>query len=38
MKIKLDENLPGELAEFFAQLQHDVHTVPEEKLAGATIM
>jgi predicted nuclease of predicted toxin-antitoxin system len=34
MKIKLDENLPGELAEALASLKHDVHTVPQEGLVG----
>jgi predicted nuclease of predicted toxin-antitoxin system len=34
MKIKLDENLPTEAADLFADQGHDVHTVPGEKLAG----
>jgi predicted nuclease of predicted toxin-antitoxin system len=34
MKIKLDENLPGELAEALASLRHDVHTVVQESLGG----
>lgn len=34
MKIKIDENLPTELAEFLAAGGHDVHTVPCEALTG----
>jgi predicted nuclease of predicted toxin-antitoxin system len=34
MKIKLDENMPATLADHLRQLGHDVHTVPEELLAG----
>jgi predicted nuclease of predicted toxin-antitoxin system len=34
MKIKLDENLPQELADLLRSQQHDVHTVPEELLVG----
>jgi predicted nuclease of predicted toxin-antitoxin system len=34
MKLKLDENLPGQLAIALRQLGHDVHTVPDENLAG----
>jgi predicted nuclease of predicted toxin-antitoxin system len=34
MKIKLDENLPVELAEMYAAAGHDVHTVPAESLSG----
>lgn len=34
MKIKLDENLPARLAGILSALGHDVHTVPEEGLAG----
>ena len=34
MKLKLDENLPEQLAVVLRQLGHDVHTVPEENLAG----
>lgn len=34
MKIKLDENMPAILAEQLRHLGHDVHTVPEEFLAG----
>jgi predicted nuclease of predicted toxin-antitoxin system len=34
MKIKLDENLPEELADLLASNHHDVHTVRGEALAG----
>jgi predicted nuclease of predicted toxin-antitoxin system len=34
MKIKLDENLPAELAGLFSAQNHDVHTVPGEQLTG----
>lgn len=34
MKIKLDENLPVRLAGILAAFGHDVHTVPDENLAG----
>ena len=34
MKIKLDENLPGDLADVLRLLNHDVETVPQESLAG----
>ncbi len=34
MNIKLDENMPAILAEQLRRLGHDVHTVPEEALAG----
>jgi predicted nuclease of predicted toxin-antitoxin system len=34
MKIKLDENLPAQLADNLRALGHDVQTVPEEGLAG----
>lgn len=34
MKIKLDENLPTELADFLTAAGHDVHTVPSEALTG----
>jgi predicted nuclease of predicted toxin-antitoxin system len=34
MKIKLDENLPGELVDLFAAQGHDVHTVHGESLVG----
>lgn len=35
MKIKLDENIPTSLADILRQLGHDVHTVPDEGLAGS---
>jgi len=35
MKIKLDENLPLQIAARLAILGHDVHTVFDENLAGA---
>lgn len=34
MKIKLDENLPARLAGILSEHGHDVHTVPDENLAG----
>jgi predicted nuclease of predicted toxin-antitoxin system len=34
MQIKLDENLPNELAQILAGLAHDVDTVLDEGLAG----
>lgn len=34
MKIKVDENLPNDLAGLLKSLGHDVHTVPQENLAG----
>jgi predicted nuclease of predicted toxin-antitoxin system len=34
MKIKLDENLPTELATMLRDRGHDVHTVPDELLSG----
>jgi len=34
MKIKLDENLPAELYDLLVSPKHDVHTVPDESLAG----
>lgn len=34
MKVKLDENLPAELADLLSAGGHDVHTVPGESLAG----
>lgn len=34
MKVKLDENLPDELADLFAARHHDVHTVRGESLVG----
>jgi predicted nuclease of predicted toxin-antitoxin system len=35
MKLKLDENLPLRLASVLTSLGHDVHTAPQEGLAGA---
>lgn len=35
MKIKLDENLPLQIAAGLAAFGHDVHTVYEENLAGS---
>lgn len=35
MKIKLDENMPVDLASMLEQLGHDVDTSPEEGLTGA---
>ena len=34
MRIKLDENMPGELAALLEELGHEVETVPEEILSG----
>jgi len=34
MKIKLDENMPRQLADVLRRLGHDADTVPEEGLAG----
>jgi hypothetical protein len=34
MNLKLDENLPAQLAVALRQLGHNVHTVPEENLAA----
>lgn len=34
MKIKLDENLPFQLADLLRGLDHDVHTADEEGLSG----
>ena len=34
MRIKLDENLPGELASTLKILGHDIHTVKEEGIIG----
>lgn len=34
MKVKLDENLPSELALVLVSRGHDVHTVPEESMVG----
>lgn len=36
MKIKIDENLPFSLANELTRLGHQVDTVPEEGLSGAT--
>lgn len=36
MKLKLDENLPHDLAAALATRGHDVHTVIDEHLAGQT--
>jgi predicted nuclease of predicted toxin-antitoxin system len=36
MRIKLDENLPFSLATILPDLGHDVHTIPQEHLSGAT--
>lgn len=36
MLIKLDENLPLRLAPLLSALGHDVHTVAEENLSGAS--
>lgn len=35
MKIKLDENMPYDLAEFLRSSKHDVETVAQESLSGA---
>ena len=34
MNIKLDENLPHQLAQLLTDLGHDVDTVPAEQIAG----
>ena len=34
MKIKLDENLPHQLATLLKNLGHEVHTLHEERLVG----
>lgn len=34
MKIKLDENLPLQLASLLKELGHDAHTVHDERLIG----
>ena len=34
MRLKLDENIPVELAEYLSTLGHDVHTVKSEGLQG----
>ncbi len=36
MRIKLDENLPEEVSQFLRQDGHDVATVLDERLGGAT--
>lgn len=36
MRIKLDENLPVRLADILSSLGHDVDTIPQERLSGAT--
>src|SRR5258708_5634636 len=36
MRIKLDENLPARLIAILASLHHDVHTVADENLSGAS--
>ena len=36
MKLKLDENLGSRWADFLASYGHDVHTVPQERLSGAS--
>ena len=36
MKFKLDENLPAEIADSFRQLGHEIDTVHNEGLAGAS--
>lgn len=35
MRVKLDENLPADLAELLRSANHDVVTLPEEELGGA---
>jgi predicted nuclease of predicted toxin-antitoxin system len=35
MKVKLDENLPLQIASLLRSFGHDVHTVPEEGLSGS---
>lgn len=35
MKLKLDENLPAELATDLREAGHEAHTVPDEGLAGS---
>jgi predicted nuclease of predicted toxin-antitoxin system len=34
VNVKLDENLPTELADWLRSEGHDVHTVPEENFIG----
>jgi predicted nuclease of predicted toxin-antitoxin system len=36
MRIKLDENLPASLSTILTSLSHDVHTVADENLTGAS--
>jgi predicted nuclease of predicted toxin-antitoxin system len=36
MRIKLDENLPVRLAAVLKGLDHDVHTITDENLSGAS--
>jgi predicted nuclease of predicted toxin-antitoxin system len=36
MKIKLDENMPTRLAPLLREYGHEVDTVPEEHLSGAS--
>lgn len=36
MKLKLDENIPELVREFLTELGHDVHSVADEGLAGAS--
>ncbi|MGH9509924.1 MAG: DUF5615 family PIN-like protein [Terriglobales bacterium] len=36
MKFKIDENLPGEIAEMLRSALHEASTVAEQGLAGAT--
>jgi predicted nuclease of predicted toxin-antitoxin system len=35
VKFKIDENLPGEVAELLRSAGHDARTVPEEGISGA---
>jgi hypothetical protein len=37
MKIKLDENISAALADSLHEFGHDVHTVPDEGLAGTSL-
>ena len=36
MRLKLDENLPGELARLFIEAGHDAVTVLDQEIGGAT--
>ncbi len=36
MRVKIDENLPAELADLLQQKGHDATTVPAEQLTGST--